>query len=67
MRRSVEHYNRNYKEAVQRVFLKFLSDDRRRERLAEIKATQINCHDLQLTINANKEKADKHRARINIF
>jgi 4-alpha-glucanotransferase len=37
MRRSVEHYERNYKEAVQRVFLRFLSDERRKERLAEIK------------------------------
>jgi hypothetical protein len=33
MRRTIEHYNKRYLEAVQRVFLKFLSDDRRRERL----------------------------------
>jgi len=41
MRRSFEHYNKRYLEAVQRVFLKFLSDERKKERLAEIKATQI--------------------------
>jgi hypothetical protein len=39
MRRSIEHYKKRYLEGVQRVFLKFLSDDRRRERLEEIKAT----------------------------
>ena len=46
MKRTIEHYKKRYLEAVQRVFHKFLSDDRRRERLEQIKQTEIENHDI---------------------
>jgi len=38
MKRTFEHYNKRYLQSLSRVFLKFLSDERKKERLAEIKA-----------------------------
>jgi len=40
MKKTINHYNKRYLEQIQRVFLRFLSDERRKERLAEIKETQ---------------------------
>jgi hypothetical protein len=69
MRRSIEHYKRNTFDQLHRVFLKFISDDRRRERLEAIKATQIENHDINLSIEKAKkihnEVRSKQKADVN--
>jgi hypothetical protein len=67
MRRSIEHFNKNYLASCQRVFLKFLSDDRRRQRIEEIKATEIQNTDLKLAIDYANKAQEEFRASQNLF
>ena len=67
MKKSLDHYKRRYLEAISRVFLKFLSDERRKDRLDEIHRTKIDINDLNTKIKFNKEKQEAHRAKNQLY
>ena len=67
MKKSVEHYQRRYLEQISRVFLKFLSDERRKDRLEEIARSKIEQNDLSTKIKFNREKQEAHRAKNQLF
>ena len=54
MRASINHYLKNTKLVMQKVFVKFMSDDRKREFLENTKHTEIEAHDVSLVIAENK-------------
>lgn len=54
MRTSINHYLKNTKLVMQKVFVKFMSDDRKREYLENTKHTEIEAHDVSLVIAENQ-------------
>lgn len=67
MKKSLDHYKRRSLESISRVFLKFLSDERRKDRLDEIHRAKIDINDLNTKIKFNMEKQDAHRAKNELF
>jgi hypothetical protein len=67
MKKTLDHYNRRYLEAISRVFLKFLSDERRKDRLADIHQTKIDCNDMETKIKFNRQKQEAHREKNQLF
>lgn len=47
LKRTLAHWRKSQLETVGRVFARFLSDDRRRERIAKIKQTIIESEELK--------------------
>ena len=53
MKKSIDHYKRRYLEQTSRVFLKFLSDERRKDRINDMARTKVEINDLNTKIKFN--------------